>query len=503
MVPLRTALFLVFAALLVFSGTLQAPFHLDDYSFALAPPIGVDGPWTAAFSPTQTRPIPWLTYWLNWHLSREPFGFHLVNWLLHGACVFLAWFALRSLLPEKAALIACSLFALHPIQTQAVAYIFARPALLFTLFCLLSLWLWLRDRRAWAIAAYACALLSKEEAVAFPMLLLLLHIAQKREKKERPAIAAMFSLALAAGLRSTWATAVIAGSGAGVQSTITPFAYLSAQGLVILRYLWQLFLPIDFTIEPALKVESPLLASAAWGVIAAVLSLAARRFMGAKEGFWLIAGFVLLLPSSSIFPADDLAADRRMYFPLVAFAAAAGLILRGAHRYLLAAIAIVLSVLSFAQVRTWQSEKSLWMEAARLAPDHVRPKRQLARTLPPEQALPLLEDAKRLAPDDPRVAADLGRLYLQMGRFSDALAEFGRALALEPNSPTALNNRGVALLLLGQRDAAIADFHRALARDPCLFDAYLNLTRASAPLTPPPACPWSTDQRASLPQQRD
>ena len=500
MVALRIALLLVFAALLVFSGSLQAPFHLDDHSFELTPPVGVDGPWAAAFLPQQTRPIAWLTYWANWHVSRQPLGFHLVNLLLHGACVGLAWFVLRALLPVRAALIACGLFALHPLQTEAVAYIFARPALLFTFFCLLSLWLWLRGRRGWAIAAYAAALLSKEEAVAFPALLLMLHIAQRRDAKERPAIAVLFTLALAAGLRSMWATAVTAGSGAGAQAGILPFEYLSTQGLAILRYLWLMLVPMDLTIEPALKVGSPLLASAAWGVIALVLSLAARRFMGAKEGFWLIAGFVLLLPSSSIFPAADLAADRRMYFPLVAFGAAAGLILHGVHRYLLAGVAVVLSLLTFAQVRVWQSEQRLWMEAARLAPDRIRPKRQLARVLPPAQALPVLEDAKRLAPDDPRVAGDLGRLYLQIGRTSDALAEFGRALALEPNSAAAMNNRGVALLMLGQSDAAIADFQRALTRDRCLFDAYLNLARAGVRVAPPSDCGWPDDQRAALPK---
>jgi tetratricopeptide (TPR) repeat protein len=287
----------------------------------------------------------------------------------------------------------------------------------------------------------------------------------------------MFGLALAAGLRVMWAGAVIAGSGAGAQAGITPFDYFTAQGLVILRYLWLLLVPLDLTIEPAISVESPLLAALAWGVIAGLSVLASRRFSGARHGFWLLAGFVLLVPSSSIFPAADLAADRRMYFPLVAFGAVAGLLLHRLRLAFLAPAFALLGVLSFSQTRLWGTEQGLWMEAARLAPKHIRPKRQLARLLPPEQALVLLEEARQLAPDDPRVASDLGRVYLSLGRPVLALEQFGRALAAEPNSAEALNNRGVALLMMGQTEAARQDFLRALEKDPNLPDARRNLSR--------------------------
>ena len=477
MVALRTPLLLVLAALLAFGGCLQAPFHLDDHALRLPAPFGVQSPWTAALRLEQTRPLTWLTFWTNLKISPEPFGFHLVNLALHAAAIFAAWFALRRLLPERAALIACALFALHPLQTEAVVYIFARATLLYVLFCLLSLGAWLANRRWAAVALFALALLCKEEAVAFPVLLLLLHFALSRKREDWPPLAAMFGLALVAGLRSAWATAHIAGSGAGAQAGITSFDYFSAQGLAILRYLWLMFVPIDLTIEPNLVATSPLLASLAWGAVSVVVLIALRRFTGAKEGFWITAGLVLLSPSSSIFPAADLAADRRMYFPLLAFGATAGLLLQRTRPVLLVPIAGLLVILSFAQTRLWQSEQGLWMEAARLAPNHIRPKRQLARLLPPEQALPLLEEARQIAPDDPRVATDLGRVYLALGHPALALEQFGRALAAEPNSAEALNNRGVALLMLGQSEAARQDFLRALEKDPQLPDAIHNLSR--------------------------
>ncbi|HWB99489.1 MAG TPA: tetratricopeptide repeat protein, partial [Bryobacteraceae bacterium] len=94
-----------------------------------------------------------------------------------------------------------------------------------------------------------------------------------------------------------------------------------------------------------------------------------------------------------------------------------------------------------------------------------------------------LADAQRLAPDNASIPAEEGRIYLESAQPAQALAAFGRALALEPHNAEALNNRGAALLALGQKDAAVADFRRALAIDPCQIDALRNLSRLN--LLPP------------------
>ena len=56
-----------------------------------------------------------------------------------------------------------------------------------------------------------------------------------------------------------------------------------------------------------------------------------------------------------------------------------------------------------------------------------------------------LLEAKEIAPDDPLVASDLGKMFIERRQPSEALAEFGRAVSLQPNNPSALNNRGVVL----------------------------------------------------------
>jgi Flp pilus assembly protein TadD len=123
------------------------------------------------------------------------------------------------------------------------------------------------------------------------------------------------------------------------------------------------------------------------------------------------------------------------------------------------------------------TDRALWSEAVARAPEKVRPKIQLARALPAAQALELLARARDLAPNDPAVPAETGRILLAEGQADAALAEFGRALALAPRDARYLNNRGVALEELGQAEAARADFERALAIEPGLEEARQNLEK--------------------------
>jgi Flp pilus assembly protein TadD len=194
-----------------------------------------------------------------------------------------------------------------------------------------------------------------------------------------------------------------------------------------------------------------------------------------------VAGFLLLIPSSTVFPAADLAADRRLYLPMLGFATAAALCLvRIKPKAAAPVLVLALTAVSFARTQVWMTEESLWREAADRAPGKVRPKIQLARQLPPRQALALLAEAGGLAPNDPAVAAETGKVLLADKRPAEALAAFGRALALDPRDARNYNNRGVALAALGQKEAARQDFARALALDPNLAAARENL-KALAP----------------------
>ncbi len=477
---MRARLVLLAAALVAFGASLGSGFHFDDYAIFSDPALQSARGWLEVWTPLQTRPLTYFTFWLNRQLGTgDPLGYHLFNLLFHLAAVLLAWECLRRLLPERAALVAGVLFAIHPMQAEAVNYVWARGIVLAGLCCFGALWQWLEGRPWSALAWFALALLAQEECAAFPLLLVWLEWRGNLPgaRKSRAALAAMFALALAAGARVIWATAVIPGASAGLQAGISPSQYLLVQGAVVCRYLQLVVAPYGFTVDPDISVHL-------WAGIAAwALLLGATFWLLRREracATWWIAGLILLIPSSSIFPAANVSADRRMYLPMFAFAAAAALLLgRVKSPALLAGIALLLAALSAQRTMVWMTDESLWREAVERAPKKLRPKLQLARALPAAKGLELLAKARLDAPHAPEIATEIGKILLREGQPDGALEEFGRALALAPMDARNMNNRGVALQALGQTEAARADFESALRTLPSLAEARENLAKLS------------------------
>jgi tetratricopeptide (TPR) repeat protein len=494
MVPLRSALFLAGAILLAFGGCVWGPLVLDDHSLFLDPGLLSPGGWREVLLPTQTRPLTWLSFWLNFRISTAPWTLHLVSLLLHLASALVALNVLRRWLPPVTGLFAAVVFALHPVQTEAVVYVYARATLLSGLLSLLALKSWTEGRPWKAVTWFTAALLAKEEAAALPLALAWLAWWRRPAFPYRAPLGLMAALSLASGLRVIWAAAALAGSGAGAGAGISPWNYFLAQGLAIWRYLRLLVIPVGLTIESPLDVPPVPLGVALWTGLLCLAVLVTRL-----SGPWFAAGLLLLASSSSVFPAADLSADRRVYLMVPFAAAAVGVWLAGRIRpkwvLVLAAVLAGTSAISTAH---WLSEEKLWRRARELAPNKVRPLRQLARITEPATALKFLQQAAELAPEDADVAGDLGRTYLRLQDPVRALAEFGRALALTPAAATAVNNRGVALTALGQVEAGLQDFRRAAQLDPCLFDAHWNLKQAGAPRPGDAACRWTPEQRRAM-----
>ena len=492
---MRDRLLLLIAALIAFGASLASTFHFDDYAIFADPVLTANSGWWEVWRPLQTRPLTYFTFWLNFQIGgQNPIGYHALNLALHLAAVLLLYDVLRRIIDPRAALLAAAIFAVHPLQAEAVNYVWARGTLLMTVLCLFSLRYWIARRYAIAVLSFALALLAKEECAAFPIFLALLDLAGRRlSRRAIYAIIGMLACALAAGFHVFYAIRHTPGAGAGSQAAVSSAQYWIASGPVIWRYLRLFALPWGFTVDPQISLAPLWLGILAWAAIAAVACLALRT----PASFWIAAGFLLLLPSSSLFRAADLAADRRMYLPMVAFAAAAALLLARIPKPAAVAIVSALAILSLLRTQVWMTEKSLWTEAVGRAPNKIRPKLQLARASPSE-ALQLLDAAKKIAPNDPAVASELGKMWLSLGRPQDALPEFGRALALSPRDAEAFNNRGVALQALGQAYPARRDFEHALRLDPCLFDARYNLLAQGIHVPATASCRYTSEQQRLL-----
>jgi hypothetical protein len=181
---------LLTATVAVYANSLPNGFHYDDVAMVLQNPAVQhierlpEHFWSVTIGNQEGtpsyRPLVMVTYGLNyWWGGTDPVGYHVVNIGLHAAASVFVVLLIWSLLGRAvAALFGGVAFAIHPIQTEAVNYITARSSLLYTVLALVALWAFVRFRATCrraallgSAAAYAAALLSKEAAVAVPVLL--------------------------------------------------------------------------------------------------------------------------------------------------------------------------------------------------------------------------------------------------------------------------------------------------------------------------------------------
>lgn len=122
------------------------------------------------------RPFGFLSHALDWNIwGRTAAGYHLTSLLLHAASAVLVFVLARRLMSTVGAFVAALLFAWHPAAHEAVYWMAARFDLLATVLTLATVLLATSERsstRALAIATYALALLSKESALACPVIVL-------------------------------------------------------------------------------------------------------------------------------------------------------------------------------------------------------------------------------------------------------------------------------------------------------------------------------------------
>jgi len=501
--------------LIAYWNSLEGSFHFDDWSLVSDPDVAGPGLGWRLFRLGLTRP---LTYW-SFHLNflagggqTNTIGFHLVSIALHAAnSLLLLWIARRHV-AAPAALLAAGLFAAHPLQTEAVSYIFARSSLLATFFALLAFALFLRGRRGWSVAAFGFSLLAKEEGAALPAFLLLydfLFVSGRHGRQLAPRkwyYAGLLGLATLAAARLFYVlkTAWEPGIGFEVRG-VSALVYALTQPRVIWRYLRLIVLPLGQNLDydlplsrslwtpattlPALLGLAALLGWLAWKVIAG----RAAADTSARWPFWMLAYFILLAPSSSIVAQSDVIYEHRTYLPMTAMAVALGSLLwralerlgaRSARAAAAVALLAALSAFTVARNRVWADELSLWRDVVAKSPNKGRPyiglSRGLAQDKRPVEARWTLERGLQAEPDNRDLRMNLGVMLIEEGSAREALPHFKRAIELGRETPEAWNNAGAAYSMLGQQDKAIEAYRRALSLSPCFYNSRRNLMAALA-----------------------
>jgi len=159
-VPRLLAAMLALAFAVSWAGSWQGAFQYDDFQVIVGNPIVQSWAALSADFGHGLRPVLKLSYWFSWVSGGgDPRAFHAFNLAVHLINMLLVWQLARRLYTiggldpstsATASLLAATIFALHPLQTEAVTYVCGRSGSLMALFYLAALLAWdryLRSRR--------------------------------------------------------------------------------------------------------------------------------------------------------------------------------------------------------------------------------------------------------------------------------------------------------------------------------------------------------------------
>jgi tetratricopeptide (TPR) repeat protein len=230
----------------------------------------------------------------------------------------------------------------------------------------------------------------------------------------------------------------------------------------------------------------------------AALCLAAAVFFTRRNGRAAVFGslffLVTLLPVLQIVTIGDaVVAERYTYLPLIGvyFMAGAGIArllatrLRnspGGRAALLAAFGAIILVFAFmtnARCKVWKDSLTLWNNVLDQFPGlsvpHNMRGNEYRRTGRYEQALAEFGKAIACNPAAPEAYYNRGTVYNDnFGRYDLAIADFSASIRLNPGSAASYNNRGTAYLAKGIIDTALENFSRAVSLKPDYAEAYVN-----------------------------
>lgn len=544
--PVAYPLALVILGVAAYANSFGAPFMLDDKPQIVRNMALVRPPISLSQLLTADRPFVSASLALNYALGGlNVFGYHALNLAAHILCALTVYGLARHTLrlpvlherygaaADTLALVAASLFLVHPIQTESVTYVIQRAETFAALAVLSGLWLAATAQRAaedatarrWSplhlvalVAIGLLGMLSKESAVILPALFALYDwcfIAQGRLRPmlRRWPLYVTLLLVVTGGMAWRWWRATRSGalalggvdlsgfdlsgidlSGAdaaapapaGTHGLLTPWQYLRWQFGVWLYYLRLVVVPnrlcFDCGYLGPWPVQSSLLGGSVWLPFLVLAAIAGAAWVARRQyplvTFCVFASAVALAPTSSIVPLTDVYVEHRLYLP-IAFLALLG-------------VMVVFSASAETVQRGWLSSRAahaLGLTAS-VAIVVTLAVLTLARNRLYADPQQLLQISVALAPQSTRTQYNLGNEYVRHTQREQAIKQFKEVIRLNHNYVDAYVNLGQQYLELNRNQEAIAALEQARTRAPAtaivqrnLSVAYLRVNRVDEAIT--------------------
>ena len=476
--------------------------------------------WSTFFAkPGQTqgrlyRPLPCLTFALNWYWGQgDSFGFHFVNVIIHLINATLLYFTIFTLFRTpnlkgkyshhqiyQIAFFGAALWAINPIQTQAVTYIVQRMASMAAMFYLLGILLHIKGRLtrsikqkkmfiAGTILCFLGAMGSKENGILLPFSLMLVEIIFFQDNKVlSPRKKIFFSGVVCVVIILFLGTIfVLRGyvltffQGYNIRS-FSLTQRLLTEPRIVLYYLSQIFYPIPsrLSIEHDVLISVSLFTS--WTTLPAILSCTFLLGVGICQidkrpllAFGILFYFLNHAVESTIIPLELIFEHRNylpsffLFAPLISFMieilkkySSDSPIVKTTLATLAGFLIVALGFGTYIRNQSWNTELSLWEDAMRKAPEKARPLNNLGvclawgespNTQKTEAALRLFEKAIFLKQPRKYFEADIlgniGNIYLERKEYKTAADYYRRALAVDQNFIKARYDLVKPLVLMG------------------------------------------------------
>ncbi len=443
----------------------------------------------SSYDPELYVPVSLLTYQIEYSLfGLNPIAYHITSLILHIINVILIFLIFKQLFSRKSALIVSLIFAVHPLNVEAVGWISGRKDVLVAVFMLWSYYLYLRYKSTgkyyWrSVFLFVLGLLSKVSIALFPLVLIATDWS-RGERIDKNQIKNKLPYFIASAV---FLVIAIFGKRTQVLEFTTPvlISFVS-----IPFYIQKFFLPFGLSIfypfTDAVSITHPriLIGIALIAVLIGLVkwSLKYTRLFAFAVIFFLlmiIPSFVNVMKGGEMGISDVyFASDRYAYLAIVGILFfVAPLIRKGAFHFAFLIIA-VLAVLSFKQSLIWRNSEALFAHAIDVSSNSYMALNNLggirAENGDMEEAMELYKQALEVR-ENTRSLFNLAQVYKATGQFDLAVPMYQRAIALNPNDAQAHAMLGGILLMQGKVDTAYESLVRAEELNKNMPSVYYNL----------------------------
>lgn len=480
-------LIVIATSALVYLNTLGNGFVFDDNDQVLGnpwirdlkfiPKIFTTSVW--AFKPEYSRggnyyrPLMHVFYMLGYAISGlRPWGYHLINILFHVCSSVLVFLLATLLIRDKAVvskglsipLMAAVIFAVHPIHTEAVAWVAGIPDLSYSFFSLLSLYLYIRSENRFnryyfiSVSAFFVGTLCKEPALTIVALLIAYDLLLNKNKAGpsflfKRYIPFILAASIYFGIRYFVLSGMVPARGGHSEYGLYDlFVILGTYlGLLLLPYKMQIiysFRPVESLLEMRMLVALLVIAS----------TTALYYFWFRKDRLALFCLLFIMIPLTPSFyltaiSGPSLLAERYLYLPSVGYAV----------------------LLSLFISRMWDSKATVAAVPAFLVLTVLFSAGTINRNADWKDDFSLWSDMLKKSPENATAHDNLGSVYEKRGQYGLAEAEFLAALKGYPIEADAYKNLGITYKMMGRLDESISAYEEFLKVKPGDADAHNDL----------------------------